>query len=207
MNPKRKMERRRKKVEKKKLWNSNLIMGLIFIGLMVFSVFAVVLGGFSQNNRGDVDYNGTKFLILNNGYATDIEGQNVFFSHLPQEVLDINISEQLEARLTDTLEIDVTTDIDAPLKEDIAVSIMYLTTVMEQSSNIYIRQGFTEENEYNITRITCADATPRVPVFVYEYSNTTGITEAGNCAFIRAGSAEGFNRITSRIIYTVLGII
>jgi hypothetical protein len=73
--------------------------------------------------------------------------------------------------------------------------------------NIFVRQGFTAENDYNFPVITCEDPTNFVPVIYFRSFNETKVYMEDNCIIAEALRQEDVERIKDRMVYGILGII
>lgn len=174
--------------------------------IMISSVFGVIFFGFSEDST-TVDYNGFIFKRAGDGskWSTQIDDKQIFFDYVPTEVTYINISSDIVSRLSTTMEIDITYKPNSTKKEIFA----YVGYDMQQQlrgKGIYVRPGFTNKTEYNIPVITCADATPAVPVLYLIESNETKIYSQGNCVILEGKSDFDFIRQKDRILYGILGI-
>jgi len=76
---------------------NHLIMGLLLIGLMVFSVVGYALSGRSEeDNLKKIKYKDIEFIQDNSGYWNfNIQGQNIVTKYNPTEVEDISFSSYL----------------------------------------------------------------------------------------------------------------
>ena len=69
-----------------------LIMGVVLIGLMVFSTLGFAFGNriSGNNNVEEVEYNGVKFVRESNGYwSFNVNGNDFLTLYNPEETLDI----------------------------------------------------------------------------------------------------------------------
>ena len=198
---------KKKKTIKKRLVSKEFLLGLFIVIIMVGSGFGIMFGGFSSSGDNKAEYGDYSFTFSNDMFITKIDGQNVKFYYLPQEVEDINVSEDIINRLKNTMQIDVTSDYDSLVRQEIAGLQFYLKQTLEPIKSLYIRNGFIQENEYNITVITCNDADPSVPVILFEYSNQTSIESEGNCIVIYGESGQELTMQTTRLMYGMLDII
>ncbi len=81
----------------KKTKRNQLIIGLLLIGLMVFSVVGYALSGRgSEEDLEEIEYNGIKFVQDNSGYWNfKIQGQNFITKYNPKETEEILFSSDL----------------------------------------------------------------------------------------------------------------
>lgn len=184
---------------KKEFW-----LGMFIVILMVGSGFGVAM--YHQGDSSSFKYKDLTFtLTATKGYRTIIDNVPKEFPFLPQEVESIEINDDIKNAVSSTYQIDITSNSEDLLKSQIAVASLFFQEILD--GKVYIRTGFVNENPYNKTIITCADATPDVPVIVMEYADNGSITNEGNCIFIRGSSPEEIMSYSTRIIYGIYGII
>jgi hypothetical protein len=190
---------------KKKENKQPQIMLSIFIAvIMISSVIGFMFGRDEQNT---MDYNGVEFYQRNFRWITRVNGQEVVFDNFPASVEHINVSQDIISRIKNTFEVDTTYDEDSKYEEELAVIQHEMGIVLDSVFNIYVRQGMTEQNSYNITVIDCNDATQAVPVLYFMESNQTSIYLDDNCIIAKARSGVEFVRLKDRLLYGILGII
>ncbi len=180
-----------------------------------FSVFIVVIMslsilGFLIGNRGGgeqtLEYNDWSFTRSGNTWVTLVNNKQLFFDYFPEQIEDINISAEIIAKFG-TLEIDTTYDINDSFKEVIALSQYGLQENLRAVTNIYVRQGLTTENDFNLPVITCNDATDFVPVIYFKSTNETKVYLEDKCIIIEADSELNFLRAKDRLLYGYFKII
>lgn len=180
-------------------------IGAFITILMIGSGFGVAMYK-PQNGSASVKYKDYKFIMTSSrSYKTFIDGVQKEFPYLPQEVENINLSQEIKDALSSTKEIDISSNSNDVLKSQIAVSNLFFQENLK--GKIYVRTGFTNENPYNKTIITCKDSSANVPVIILEYAENGSISNEGNCIFIRASSPEELIKDSTRIIYEIYGII
>lgn len=180
---------------------------VIFIGfIMISSVFAVIFFGFSPATT-KLKYNDVSFTQKNDYWSASINKKEAYFNYFPTDVEDIDIIPEAISRIKNTIEVDFTSDINSTLKDEIALAEYWLSQMFNFHFNIYLRQGFTSENEYDFPVISCQDATLAVPVFYFKESNQTSIYLENNCIILEAKNGQDVIRIKDRILYDLFGII
>src|SRR3989344_2872074 len=189
----------------KKKWG--LILFIVFI--MVGTTFSVVFFGFSTQAEV-VRQNGTKFVDNGNPgqgklWTAKISGNYAAFSFLPGEVGDIAVPEGLSNALQNRLEIDFTSDSNSTYKEAIALAEHQMSLTLS-AYNVYLRQGFTANNTFNVPIITCRDSTSNVPVVYFRHGNSTRIYMNASCIIAEASANIEFIRLKDRLLYAVLGV-
>jgi len=190
----------RKKESKKK----QVLLSVVIAVIMVSSILGYMFGREEPNT---VEYNKLKFYQKNFLWATKINGVEVVFHNFPSAVEYINISDEIFSRITSTLEVDSTYDQNSSFVEDIALAQHSLEQIFSNFFNIYLRKGLTTKSNYNIPIITCADATPVIPVLYFKTGNTTVVYMENNCIIAEARNGNEFLNIKDRLMYGLLGII
>tara|TARA_Y100000310_G_scaffold118295_1_gene117155 strand:+ start:3843 stop:4424 length:582 start_codon:yes stop_codon:yes gene_type:complete len=187
--------------------NKAKIIWAAFIGfIMISSVFGVMFYGFT-NPEEKLNYKGTVFTRINNGFTTEINKKQVPFSYFPTEVENINIDQEAITRIKNTAEVDMTYDPDNAYSQQIALIQYNIEPILADFFNIYIRKGFTTNNSYNIPIIDCSQSTSKVPVLYFKESNTTRVYIENDCIIAEAGKGNEFLKISDRILYGIFGII
>jgi hypothetical protein len=192
---------------KKRRFKKEQIMVYFIAFIMISSVFGVIFYGYSGGGT-EVSYNEFIFLREEGGnkWSTEIDGKQMFFDYFPTEVEQTNVSAEIINKLSNTVEIDVTYDVNSSKKEVFA----YVGYDMQQqlaNKNIYVRLGFLTESEYDVPIISCADATAIVPVLYLKESNGTKVYAQGNCIIVEAGGDFDFIRLKDRILFSIFGIM
>ena len=194
-------------MKKEKRFKKEQLMVYFIAFIMISSIFGVMFYGFSGGGT-KVDYNEFIFSKEEGGnkWSIEIEGKKIFFDYFPTEVGQFNISAELINKMLNTMEIDITYEVNSTKKEIFA----YIGYDMQQqlaNKDIYVRPGFTTESEYDVSVITCADATAVVPVLYIQESNETKIYSEGNCVILEAKSDFDFIKLKDRILYGIFGIM
>lgn len=194
-----------KKTKRRPKTNKNFWLGLFIVVIMVSSGFGVMLGGFNRDS-GSNSYDGIEFVSSQNMFVATIDGSKKAFPYLPQQVDYFNVSDDVIQRLKESPQVDLTSAPESNLKHEISQAKFFLDQHLAEHFGTYVRKGFSEENQYGLPVITC-NASADVPVVFYEEANETDISVDGSCVTIRSSSADGFLRITTRIIYGLYGVI
>ena len=190
-----------KEKKEKKKWGLIFFIVLIMIGTSVSFVFL----GFSPAAES-VKYNGITFVNNNNLWIAKINGREAAFSFLPSDVENVFAFDDFAKLLQGKFEIDVTYDINSTYNQSIALG-QYQMGLTLAAYNIYLRNGFTTSNTFNMPVIKCDDATFNVPVVYFRYGNATSIHVEDNCVIAEASSNADFIKAKDRILYGILGVI
>ena len=192
---------REERVEKRKKFL------VYFIGfIMVFSVFGVIFFGFGDGGTTSLRYNDFKFANKGSSWSTMINEKEALFTYFPSDVGGINVSNDVINRLKNILEIDVTSGFNDTFAKQISLA-EYNMGLTLNNFNIFVRQGFTAESQYNFPVITCENATNFVPVIYFKSSNETKVYLENNCIIAEALRQDDVERIKDRLVYGILGII
>jgi hypothetical protein len=185
-----------RKERKKRFW-----MGALLVFLMVFSVMGILIG-----SRGGEswDYNGYTFTRDGIYFVTEINDEQMAFNYLPNSLQDINVTPNLRSKLTAPMMY-----ISFNPEHDIQ-DLYYIELIrrdLELSLNTIVISAVDRESEvYSLPIMGCENATPYVPVFYFNISNTTSITDNNGCIVLNGRNVD-FYRMRDLILYTMYGVI
>jgi hypothetical protein len=189
----------RRKKDKK---NLSMVFVSVFIALiLVTSILGYI---FQDTSQTAIKYNGQKFTYTNNMWRTKYEDTTYYFTYHPSDIEHLNLSGSVN--LDNLMEIDITYDDDSEDKELMGAAAFELSTILSHK-NIFLRQGFTSNNTFDAPIITCADATPFVPVILLSESNVTQGTVVNNCIIIESQDQSSFMAYIDLIAYKILRIM
>ena len=179
------------------------LMGIVMVG----SVFGVVFFGFgTSGGTSEIEYNDFKFVNKGAYWSTIVDKREAIFTYLPGDVEDVTVDNILIDRLKNKVEIDVTSDFNGTFAQEISLA-SYNMIITLNNFDLFIRQGFTTENDYNFPVITCRDSTSVVPVIYFKSSNETKVYLENDCIIAESSTQIDFERIKDRLVYGMLGII
>jgi len=191
---------------KKKKSKKPLIIGGLIIFFMISSAFAVMLGGFAQTSS-KTKYDGITFTSLQNGeFRARVDGKLMDFDFTPDMIEGIELDPALITRLKNAAEVDVTYDYDSEAANQIALGIFQMQQSYFKDTK-FIREGATKENEFDQPIITCDDASPEVPVILFELGDDTGIIADGDCIIATASRPDEIAAVKDRIVFSMLGVM
>lgn len=191
---------------KKIKFDSKKVMVYFIAFIMVSSVFGIIFSGYRQRTAS-LEYNGFKFSRENDAWAATIGGKKMYFDYYPGEVEFINVTPGIADLLKNTYEIDATSEPESDFKDTIALLEYNMAAFLNDNLNIYLRIGFTEDNDYDKPVILCEDATMTVPVIYFKISNKTAVNLENNCITAEAKNDFDFIRVKDVLVYSILGII
>ena len=178
------------------------LMGIVMIG----SLFGVVFFGFSTTSSSSIKYKDFGFANKGGFWSTIVNDRDALFTYLPPDVEFIDVDEELINRLRGVVQIDITSDYNDAFKEPIALAQFQMDVTLN-NFNVFVRKGFTDENENNFPVIKCGYSTSFVPVIYFKSSNATRVHFQGNCIMAEASNQADVIRVKDRLVYGLLGII
>ncbi len=188
---------------KKNFWSTKNIMSIFFVLIMATSIAGIVAnyGG----NHNTVKYKDYKFTLKNGEWLTKINGQKMAFLYSPSDVDNINDS-GASALLSSLPMFTITYDPDSMFKEEAALLQFHYQDILSMR-NVYVMPALTFNASTTLPVVTCANATPSVPVVYITSGNYSRIRVDGNCIIIEGVSADGIVREGERILYGILRVI
>ena len=181
----------------------------LMVGFMAFimigSVFGVIFFGFATGGTS-LKYNDLKFVRKGNVWTTNINGKDAIFSYFPAEVELIEVKSEIIDMLRNKIEIDVTADANDTFIQSIALAQFQMKSTLG-NFNVFVRDGSTTQNSFNMPIITCDDATQIVPVIYFKEGNETKIYFNESCIIVEADDNVDFIRAKDRIVYGMFDII
>lgn len=193
------MRRQEKKFPKEKL----MVLFIAFV--MIFSVVGYMFG--RNGSEEKLSYNDYKLVRKGSQWSIVVDNKEAVFDYFPVEVENINVSYDIIESIMNTLEVDTTYDINSSYSESIAYSQYEIALMLNEHFNIYVRNGFTTNNTFGLSVITCDDATDIVPVIYFKESDEVKVYSEGNCIIAEGRNDLDFVKIKDRLMYGVLGII
>lgn len=195
--------------EKKDGWKQRIVVYAIAF-IMISSIAGFIYGNQNQNQK--YNYNGYKFIkkadeFGNSIWVTDLNKKEARFNFFPTEVIDINVSGDIINKLSNVLEIDLTSSFNSTNAESIGLASYEFSQEMGFHYNKFIRTGFIENTTYNLPIISCNEATNLIPVIYFVEGNETLIYQEGDCIIAQTRLAVDSVKIKDRLLYGIYGII
>ena len=189
-------------LRKKKRWNwSAIIISLI----LVSSTFAVIFYGFGPNTDTK-HFNDYKFTRSADGWQTTINGNQIFFNYLPDEVESIPFDTSIASPMASSPEIDITSSFNDTNAQTIALAQSQFEQVAGQLSQIYVRKGFDANTTYDFPIITCTQA-QNVPIIYMKTGQNLSVSKEGLCIIAQGSNAQDFIKIKDKILYAMYGVL
>ncbi|HLC64511.1 MAG TPA: hypothetical protein VJI46_00135 [Candidatus Nanoarchaeia archaeon] len=186
---------RRERSEKK----TGAIIVIFIIVIMVMSVVGFLYSGGTSSSK---TVNGRKFYATDKGWLLTIDKTQYLFDYLPSD-LGIPIPQEVASSMQSPM-IYITYDPEDSEKDRIS-QIQFEIGRALYSKNIYVMNGFTKENPYNLAIITCANATSSIPVIDIRSAGNISLRNENNCIIAESDSSS-FLRIKDALVYAALGI-
>ncbi len=191
----------------RKKFNKKLWMGGFIVFIMIFSMFGVLFFGFNQPTDDRTNqYNNYTFKYKNNGFATEIDGEEIFFPIFPLELEQIKVNDKTKQLLKEYAFV-VTYDPKSELASNMATAQFKLFEERLKPFKKYVQRALTNSSGTVLPQLTCANATSSNPVILLQYGNETSITSEGNCITAKGNSAMGIYEVSDRIVYQMLGVM
>ncbi len=168
---------------------------------MVTSVAGFIFSGHSSPTTR---FNGIKFSSTPLGWQAKIDGKIYQFAFIPSEVNFVEFPESLNT--INAPQLSITSYDNSSAKQQIAQAVFELGSVLS-NRGIFVTQGFTGNNSFNLPVITCADATEFVPVVHFKEGNETRILHEDNCIILEAANEHTFLPLADALAYKILGIL
>lgn len=211
------------RAERRKKRN-NTILGIVLVGIMVFSslAFAVFSGpGSSTHDTSAFNYSGYSFTIQtangNNVYETTINNQKVQFYTTPFEAEKLNVSSDFKNAYLFS-KILIVSSTAPPLEGVFPVYEQYINGISKEVEGITkkrVLRGYLSEdplNEYQ--KYDCSNAANDTPVIIYHGSyipnetRNAGIynTNQSNC-YEFVGNEQDILSLRDYLIYFDMGVL
>lgn len=180
------------------------IVLVIFISLIMVSSIA---GFLIVNQPSDISrFKGSKFVRQQNTWVATVNGNRIFFDYQPQAIASLNASKEFLPLIRGKVEIDTTSDINDSYSSDIALA-QYNLGVNLNALGVFVRQGLTANNTYQLPVITCEDATPLTPVIYFRKGEDSSQIIEDGCLTISLRSRDEVHAIKDMILLGVLGLL
>ncbi|MFA5724023.1 MAG: hypothetical protein WC979_07225, partial [Candidatus Pacearchaeota archaeon] len=165
--------------ESKKTKRNQLIIGLILVGLMLFSTAGYAIGNYGEDTatNGKVDYKGITFTRNADYWDFSLNGQSYMTQYNPEEIKDINVSTSIILSDYSDKPLYFATEsgqLELELATNLANSVLRLQSACISEKNC----------ENNLPIKNCL--TDNVIVIKEATNQNEGVYQEGNCVFITA---------------------
>ncbi len=192
---------KKKSVIKNEKSKSVKAMGYFIMALMILSLAGFV----SFHDSGEIEnINGFEFTQESHYWKSKINGKQMFFNYLPNQVNDINISNNV---LFNANAFQFTYDPDDENVQDIAVTQFNMIQNLREGKNVFVSTGMSSQNEFELPIITCNETSTQMPVVYFKSANYTRISEENGCILVEGANSYDFLRLKDRFLYAVYNVI
>lgn len=183
------------KKDKKKKQNG-MIIGLILVGVMLFSVLGYSFQGKENNDEKKLNYNDFEFIEQNGFWFTNVENLQFAFRYNPQQVEEINSElKYLNNYYGKPLYIS-SENSEAEL--EIYRNLFYQNQIVQRMQSACLNKEECENEDLPVK--TCVDN-----FIIIKENNNSEIIQEKNCVFIQ-GKKENLTQITDEFLFKILGI-
>ncbi len=187
---------KRKKREKR----NQIFMGAFLSLIMIASMLGIML----NKDETVTKYGKVKFEDVGNGFVSRINGQDIHFNYLPQDVEQFYIDPTVCYNLQ-------TASVIGVLFEPESESLTYtdfirndFQTIIEQPLISFITE---ESNKYTVYDVSsCNESSEALPIIFLKEGTNTSLTVEGNCIIAESNNL-GFLMLRDRLLYCYTGII
>ena len=177
----------------------------IFLGLiMVMSIFGFIIGQSTQDNQqvpdGGKTFGGHVFQRVNAGWVTTIDGREVIFRYLPDELSDIDIS-SIPSDALKKPKIYLSRD----PRQSYGLAERDIYHDLKPVTNLQLACGIDSEECKNVPLKTCKDADAMTAVILFALSEGPSIAFENNCVSI-SGDAVHITKVMDKLLYSYFGI-
>ncbi|MEM2915748.1 MAG: hypothetical protein QXT19_00055 [Candidatus Woesearchaeota archaeon] len=184
----------------KKTW-----MSIFISAIMILSVIGFALTFTEPEHQ--VEYNGIKFSKTQQGWQAKIKGVKMQFFYHPAEVEDIPFDKGAGVALDGPRVVWFSYNPNDLYSAEIADVMYYMEDSLGKWANVYVQRALTDNADYQLPQITCANATMEVPVIIIESGNETVVEHRDGCIIASADNARDIYRLGDRLIYQELKVM
>jgi hypothetical protein len=192
----------RKSKRKSKEQRNQIIMAVFLSVIMVASMLGIMLNQESTT----ITYNDFKFRpVQNKGYVTKVNGEQVVFNYLPEDVQEFNVPGNFCSVLQDSAAIKILFEPNNPSVQ----FIDYIRLDFEEKLDKTIVSSITENSSaYSLFKVSnCSQSSALQPIIFFKESNTTGLELDNEYCLIAESSEQGYVLLKDRLLYCYYGIM
>ncbi len=189
-------DRKRKKKEKA----NQIIIALILSFLMVGSMLGIMLNEDDQTFK----YKDYKFRLTDQGYTSKINGKQFYFSYLPDEIEQFEITDEYCQNLKSVSQINIL--FEPETQSSGLLDFIRLDMRETYDTNIIssITTNSTRYPTYDV--MSCDNATALTPIIFFKEGDNASLKTENNCLIAQAEGRE-FLIFRDRILYCYTGVI
>ncbi len=187
----------------------------MYMAIFIAAVMILSIGGvFLSNPDADYDYSygGYNFRNSNNLWITKIDGRELVFYSLPEQVVNLDISKQAVDMIKNSYGLIITSNpVQAPVSRLQALDLFkfdFTNSYLKVYPEKKIGYAFTQKvNSSKIPAITCGNSTYLFPVINIAFSNETNIKVDKDCIIVSAADEYSLLSLLDYLRYSMLGIL
>lgn len=187
--------------KEKKNWGAIIVLVFLVIGLSSSFLFF----GFRDEGTSQ-SYNGYDFTYRQDAWHVEVDDTEYQFLLTPDQVNTIRLPDEVKRLLDNPVQLDTTSNVSDEYNQSIALA-QYQMAFTLRDAGVYSRTGFITNVSSRFPVITCADASPTVPVIYYQGANLTGVSSEEGCILAKGQSQTDIIRIKDRLMYQLLGVM
>ncbi|MEK6967836.1 MAG: hypothetical protein AABX51_04350 [Nanoarchaeota archaeon] len=182
----------------------------VFIGvIMVGSTIGFLVGpfGFGSGVSGtSIKVNGHKLDVVPGGFETKVGKAIIAFTYSPSAANRTIIPSEAIDKIKGAGFIYMASDPNSSSAQDIALTQFQLSEMLNNEFNVKSQVAFTKPfRQFPV--VTCLNASPLVPVMIFEDANQTNATYENNCLVLQAENSAAYNELRDRLVYGLFGIL
>lgn len=185
---------------KKREKRSQIIIAVVLSIILIGSMLGVML---NQDNQ-TFKYKTYKFKLTDQGYTSKINGKQFYFSYLPGETEQFEISAEYCQNLRTALMINVLFEPETQSSALIDVIRLDMQETYDQQIISSITNESTRYPTYKI--MSCDNATVLTPIIFYKEGDNASLEVENNCLTVQA-KGRNFLIFRDRILYCYTGVI
>lgn len=209
MKKHRKFEAQAQAQKEEKKSKTGLYIAILFSLIMIGGVAGIFMSNPSTSSN---TYGSYSFTNTNNQWTTQINGKQISFFFMPQQVSTISIPSQALQLIKTSQDILLTFNPENSTQQQLQAFDVFRLEFSQAVNDVYPqkRVGFAvsqPSSAYNLPIITCANASYYVPVIYAQYSNDTSVKLNNDCIQISASDEYGLLGIMDSLRYRIYGVI
>ncbi|MBI2176348.1 hypothetical protein HYU40_03290 [Candidatus Woesearchaeota archaeon] len=181
----------------------------IFIGVIMLSSVAGFVISINPSSQGDAfRYGGLTFKQNQQGfYSADLGGRLLEFAYRPESLSDIEVAPGVVETVIGSRAVYLAYGWNNTLAQDMALLQYDAGNILEAKYGIFVQPAFTGANPLNVAVVSCANATPFVPVLLIQEANSTAISaDPANpgCIVLNVSDSTALVRVADSFKYAIL---
>lgn len=189
---------------------AGMYMAIFIAAVMVLSIGGVFLS--NPSSESDYSYNGHDFKNSNNMWVTKIDGKEITFYFLPQEVETLDVSKQAVDIIKNSQGLIITSnpvqDTTSKLQVLDIFKLNFVNSYLKRYSEKKAGLAVTQKtNASKLPVLTCENSSYSYPMVSVDFSNETNIKMDDDCVVISVVDEYGMLAILDNLRYKLFGIL